>query len=108
MSVHTHIYTYICKLKREICKTSHYRQISATLHYSQYLSMKQVMPKPLSPKPFPTFFLISFQNQKSLMKPGTFDFKSLPAFQLQLYPLHHLVISPHMPLNRKTQKTVSV
>ena len=31
------------------------------------------------------------------MKPDTFDFKSLPAFLLQLYPFHH----PHMLLNEK-------
>ena len=49
-----------------------------------------------------------FQNKKSLMKPDTFDFKSLPAFPLQLYPLYHLIISPHMLLNRKTQKIISV
>ena len=42
------------------------------------------------------------------MKPDTFDFKSLPPFLLQLYPLHQLIISPCMLLNRKTQKTASV
>ena len=42
------------------------------------------------------------------MKPDTFDFKSLPAFLLKLYPLYHLIISPHMLLNWKTKKTVSL
>ena len=35
------------------------------------------------------------------MKPVTFDFKSLPAFQIQLYPLHHPSIAPHMLSNKK-------
>ena len=35
-----------------------------------------------------------FLNKKSLMKPDIFDFKSLPAFLRQLYPLHHFIISP--------------
>ena len=71
--------------------------------------------EPFSPKPFPTFFLISslksistFKTKSILMKPYTFEFKSLLAFLQQLYPLHHLIISPHMFLQRKTQKTVSV
>ena len=51
---------------------------------------------------------LHFQNKKSLMKIDTIDFKSLLAFLQQLYPLHHLIISPHMLLNRKTQKTTSV
>ena len=75
--------------------------------------MKHIMPKPLSPKPFPIFsyqfpkIYLHFHNKKSLMKPDTFDFKSLLDFLLQLYSLHHL-ISPHMLLNRKTQKALSV
>ena len=42
------------------------------------------------------------------MEPDTFDFKSLPSFLLQLYPFRHLIIYPHMLLNRKTQKIVSI
>ena len=38
------------------------------------------------------------------MKPYTFAFKSLLAFLLQLYPLHHLILSPHMHLNKKFRK----
>ena len=77
-------------------------------------SMKQDMPKPLSPKPLLNFsyqlpkIFPHFQNKKSLMKPDTFDFKSLPASLLYLYPLHHVIISPRMLLNRKTQKTVFI
>ena len=76
--------------------------------------MKQDMPNSFHPNPSILFsyllpkIYVHFQNKKSLIKPATFDFKSLPAFLLQLYPLHHLIISPHMLSNRKTQKTVSV
>ena len=72
--------------------------------------MKKDMLKPLSPKHFPTFFLsapkiyLFFQNKKYFMKPDTYDFKSLPAFLLQPYPRHHLIISPHMLLDRKLRK----
>ena len=37
------------------------------------------------------------------MKPDTFDFDSLPSTTI---PVHHLIISPHMHLNRKTHETV--
>ena len=47
---------------------------------------------------------LKFQNKKSFHGPDTFDFKSLPAFLQQPYPLHHLIISPHMLLNRKLRK----
>ena len=49
--------------------------------------MKQDMPKPLSPNPVLLFsyqllkIYFHFQNKKSLMKPGTFDFKSLPSYR---------------------------
>ena len=62
--------------------------------------MKQVMPKPLLAKTLPDFFLnsslksISTFKTKSLMKPDTFDFKSLPAFLQQQYTRHYLIISP--------------
>ena len=78
--------------------------------------MKQNMPKPFYPNPFLLIFYLlpkipkngdHFQNKTSLMKPDTFDFKSLSDFLLQLYPLHDFIISPHMLLNWKTQKTVS-
>ena len=66
------------------------------------LSMKQDIPKPFLQNPSLPFFnqlskiyLLS-QNKKSLMKPDTFDFKSLSTFQLQLYSLHNLSISPYM------------
>ena len=51
---------------------------------------------------------IQNKKKKCLMKPDAFDFKYHPAFLLQLYSLHHLIISPHMLLNRKTHETVSV
>ena len=38
------------------------------------------------------------------MKPDALDFKSLPGFLVLLYPLHHVIISPHTLLNRKTMK----
>ena len=38
------------------------------------------------------------------MIPNTFDFKSLPAFLQLLYPLHHLIISPYMLLNKKKRR----
>ena len=53
--------------------------------------MKQIMSKLLSLKSFSTFFLISslkfistLKTKNILMKPDTFDFKSLPDFMLQL------------------------
>ena len=52
----------------------------------------------------PKIYLRFQKKKKSLMKSDTFDFKSFPSFLLQLYPLPF----PHMLLNRKTQKTVSV
>ena len=58
---------------------------------------KQDMPKPLLLHFFPDLFPISSlklfplsYNQKSLMKPDTFE--STPPFFLQLYPLHHLIM----------------
>ena len=73
--------------------------------------MKQDMPKALSLNTFPTFFLLAPKNlsplskqKKSLMKPDTIDFKSFPAFLLQLHPFQHLIISPHMILNGKNSE----
>ena len=72
-------------------------------------SMKPLKPKSLSHERFLTFSLqnpkiyLHFQK-KYFVKPDTFDFKFLPAFLLQLYPLHHLIISPHMLLNRKNRE----
>ena len=69
--------------------------------------MKQVMTKPLSHRPFPTF---SYQLPKIYLH---FQNKNLQwnqvhlTFLLTLYPLNHLIISPRMLLNRKTQRTVS-
>ena len=65
---------------------------------------------------FKLFFFFSYQipkiylhfhNKKSLMKPDTFHYKPFLFFQLHLYPPppYHI---PHLLLNRKTQKTVSV
>ena len=74
-------------------------------------SMEQVMPKHLSHKPSLTFsyqlpkIYLHIRNKQSLIKHYIFDLNSLPAFLLQLYSLHHLIISSHM---RKTQRTVSV
>ena len=73
----------------------------------------KILRNPFHPDPSLLFLINSLKSistfkTKSLMKPDTFDFKSLPAFLLQLYPWHHLIISPHMLLNRKTQTTVSV
>ena len=72
------------------------------------------MLKSLSPKPFASFFsyqlpkiYLHFQNEIFLMKSDTFDFKSLPAFLLRLYPLRHLIISSHLLLYSITRKTVS-
>ena len=77
--------------------------------------MKQViLKKKPSPNPSQIFsyqlpkIYLHFQNKQSLMKLDTFDFKYLPTFLLQLYPLHNRIISPHMLLKGKTQKTVSV
>ena len=47
---------------------------------------------------------LHFQNKKIVIKTDTFDFKSLPAVLLQLYPLHHLIISPPMFLIEKLRK----
>ena len=67
----------------------------------------------LTSKPSPTCSYqlrkinLHFQNkEQSLMKPDKFEFKSLPVFPQKLCTLHHLITS-HMLLNRKTQKTVS-
>ena len=38
------------------------------------------------------------------MKPDKFDLKSFPAYLLQIYSLHHIIISPHMLLNRKKHR----
>ena len=74
-------------------QTSQYRLISATSHYSQYISMKQNRPKLLSPKHYPTFFLISSlesisifktKQKTSLMKPDTFE--SLTIFSATTIP----------------------
>ena len=54
--------------------------------------MKQDMQNLFHPNPSLLFsyqhpkIYLHFQNKKSLMKPDTFDFKSLPTFLLQLYP----------------------
>ena len=49
-----------------------YWQFSVTSHYSQYLSMKQVIPKPLSHKLFPYFFLINSLKSVSTFKTKIF------------------------------------
>ena len=90
--------------------THHINNFLPTSHYSQYLFHETNHAKnPILKNPslllsyqLPKINL-HFQNKKSLMIPDTFDFKYLQLFLLQLYPLH----SPHMLLNRKTQKTVS-
>ena len=42
------------------------------------------------------------------MKPDTFDFKFLQAFLLQVDPIHHFIISPHMLLNKKKPRKQSL
>ena len=71
------------------------------------LDKSNLKPSQLFSYQLPKIYL-HFQNKKSLMKPDTFDYKSLTVFLIQLYPLHHLIISPDMLLNRKTKKTVFV
>ena len=77
--------------------------------------MKQDIPKPPLTETLPNFFsyqlpkiYLHFPNKNSLMEGDTFDFKSIPAFLLKLYPLHYFIITPYMLLNRKAQKTANV
>ena len=76
---------------------------SLSFHETRYVET----PSLLFSYQFPKIYL-PFQNKKSLMKPDRFDFISLPSILPKLYPHHYHIISSHMLLNRKTQKTVSV
>ena len=71
--------------------------------------MKQVMPKPFSPNSYLFFSSISTFKTKNLywnlihlnLNPSFYSDKNYILF-------HHFIISPHMVLIRKTQKTVSI